>query len=79
LFSKILRTTDAQALEAHNVSDEENMQGKGRSMVSDLIQIPTSVVPVENDLFSIPTCKSVMSRQLFSFLLRSNPHRTYLP
>ncbi|WRT66672.1 uncharacterized protein IL334_003632 [Kwoniella shivajii] len=45
LFSKILRTTDAKALEAHNVSGKDkNAENQGRSQVMNLLTIDTGTI-----------------------------------
>ncbi|WVQ99735.1 hypothetical protein IAU59_006877 [Kwoniella sp. CBS 9459] len=45
LFSKILRTTDAKALEAHNVAEgDKDAQSRGRSQVMNLLTIDTGTV-----------------------------------
>ncbi|RXK39910.1 hypothetical protein M231_02844 [Tremella mesenterica] len=45
LFSKILRSTDAKAMEAHNVTDDEKSSGsKGRSQVMNLLTIDTGTI-----------------------------------
>ncbi|OCF43038.1 hypothetical protein I317_03131 [Kwoniella heveanensis CBS 569] len=45
LFSKILRTTDAKALEAHNVAEgDKDAQGRGRSQVMNLLTIDTGTI-----------------------------------
>ncbi|WVF71138.1 hypothetical protein IAT40_005935 [Kwoniella sp. CBS 6097] len=45
LFSKILRTTDAKALEAHNVAEgDKDAHGQGRSQVMNLLTIDTGTI-----------------------------------
>ncbi|KAK8864683.1 hypothetical protein IAR55_001935 [Kwoniella newhampshirensis] len=45
LFAKILRTTDAKAMEAHNVKDnDKDSSSKGRSQVMNLLTIDAGIV-----------------------------------
>ncbi|WWD17007.1 hypothetical protein CI109_101443 [Kwoniella shandongensis] len=45
LFTKILRTTDAKAMEAHHVDpNDESKQGQGRSQIMNLLTIDTGMV-----------------------------------
>ncbi len=44
LFSKILRTADAQAKETHHASDADRSPGEGRSQVMNLLTIDTNTI-----------------------------------
>lgn len=44
LFSKILRTADAQAKETHHASDADRSTGEGRSQVMNLLTIDTNTI-----------------------------------
>jgi hypothetical protein len=44
LYSKILRSTDAKAMEAHHLTDEETESGKGRSQVMNLLTIDSGMI-----------------------------------
>lgn len=44
LYAKILRSTDAKAMEAQNLSEEDTKAGKGRAQVMNLLTIDTNTV-----------------------------------